>query len=94
MERLFKRRYSLVCVVIHSGLMNGIRMKSYMNESGWKSGMLLKVTRDIKKYNAGIVPSKPGKKPCVLYITMENGIFLSNSDLMKVSDKIVKERHQ
>lgn len=51
------------------------RLYTFMGlAGGWKSGMLLKVTRDIKKYNAGIVPSKPGKKPCVLYITMENGI--------------------
>lgn len=41
---------------------------------GFKSGLLLKVTRDIKKYNKGITGSKPGKRPTVLLLTMENSV--------------------
>ena len=45
-----------------------------MNISGWKSGLLLKACRDIKLYNPNIQVKKPGKKPCVLLITMENSV--------------------
>ena len=41
---------------------------------GFKSGMLLKVMRDAKKYNSNIQVKKPGKKPCILLITMENDV--------------------
>ena len=40
---------------------------------GFKSGLLLKIARDIKKYNKGIV-CKPGKRPTVLLLTMENSV--------------------
>jgi len=42
--------------------------------AGFKSGILLKTAIDIKKYNKGIKVKKPGKKPCVLLVTMENTI--------------------
>lgn len=41
---------------------------------GFKSGMLLKILRDTKRYNGDIQVKKPGKKPCVLLITMENDV--------------------
>lgn len=41
---------------------------------GFKSGLLLKILRDTKKYNGNIQVKKPGKKPCVLLITMENDV--------------------
>ena len=41
---------------------------------GGKSSVLLKVARDIRKYNQGLVSDKCGKRPCVLYLTMENNI--------------------
>lgn len=42
--------------------------------AGYKSMILIKAARDIKKYNAHVQCKKPGKKPCVLLITMENNI--------------------
>lgn len=42
--------------------------------AGFKSGLLLKVTRDIKKYNKGVSGAKPGKRPTVLLVTMENSV--------------------
>ena len=41
---------------------------------GFKSGLLLKTVRDIKKYNKGVTSSKPGKRPTVLLVTMENSV--------------------
>lgn len=40
---------------------------------GFKSGFLLKIARDIKKYNKGIT-CKPGKRPTVMLLTMENSV--------------------
>lgn len=40
---------------------------------GFKSGILLKLARDIKKYNKG-VSTKTGKRPAILFVTMENTI--------------------
>ena len=45
-----------------------------MNISGFKSGILLKTARDIKKYNKGMKTKKPGKRPCVLFLTLENSV--------------------
>ena len=42
--------------------------------AGYKSMILIKAARDIKKYNPHVQCKKPGKKPCVLLITMENNI--------------------
>lgn len=42
--------------------------------AGFKSGLLLKIMRDIKKYNAGLQSEKPGKTPTVLMVTMENSV--------------------
>jgi len=41
---------------------------------GFKSGLLLKIVRDIKKYNKGVSGAKPGKRPTVLLVTMENSV--------------------
>ena len=41
---------------------------------GGKSSILLKTALDIKKYNAGVIPSKPGYTPTILLITMENDV--------------------
>lgn len=41
---------------------------------GGKSSVLLKTALDIKKYNAGVIPSKPGYTPTILLITMENDV--------------------
>lgn len=35
---------------------------------------MLKIARDIKKYNKGITGGKPGKRPTVLLLTMENSV--------------------
>lgn len=59
---------------------------------GWKSGMLLKVVRDAKLYNADIQVKKPGKQPCVLLITMENEVVETVERLfnMSVSDNNIR----
>lgn len=42
---------------------------------GFKSAMLLKIVLDTVKYNCKTYrPKKEGMKPCVLYLTMENGL--------------------
>lgn len=52
------------------------RVYCYMGlPAGFKSGILLKTVRDAKKYNKGaLVSRKPGKRPCVLMVTMENTV--------------------
>ena len=51
------------------------RLYMYMGlPAGFKSGILLKTARDIKKYNKGIKTKKVGKRPCVLLVTMENSV--------------------
>ena len=45
-----------------------------MNNTGFKSGILLKTARDIKKYNKGVPTKKVGKRKAVLIITMENSV--------------------
>lgn len=40
----------------------------------YKSAMLLKILRDTKKFNKGLVAKKPGKRPTALLITMENSV--------------------
>jgi replicative DNA helicase len=53
----------------------GKRLYVYMGlPAGFKSGILLKSAIDIKKYNMNIQPKKPGKRPAVLLITMENSV--------------------
>lgn len=61
---------------------------------GWKSGMLLKVLRDTKKYNQGIQVKKPGKRPCALMITMENDIAETVERLfnMTISDENIRNK--
>lgn len=52
----------------------GGRLYTYMAlPANFKSGILLKAARDIKKYNAGL-KTKSGKQPTVLMITCENDI--------------------
>ncbi len=52
------------------------RVYCYMGlPAGFKSGILLKTVRDAKKYNKGVLTTrKPGKRPCILLITMENTV--------------------
>lgn len=80
---------------ILGGGYHGGRLYTYMAlPANFKSGILLKAARDIKKYNAGI-KVKSGKQPTILMITCENDIdetlerlFLmtsSNTDLSKYS---------
>lgn len=52
----------------------GGRLYTYMAlPANFKSGILLKAARDIKKYNKGI-KTKSGKQPTVLLITCENDV--------------------
>lgn len=44
--------------------------------AGFKSGILLKTARDIKKYGRDIPTKKPGKRKTVLIVTMENTVNL------------------
>lgn len=61
--------------ILSPGFISG-RLYIFMGlPGGWKSGMLLKIVRDVKKYNANIQVKKPGKRPCVLLVTMENDII-------------------
>lgn len=58
--------------LLSPGYMDG-RLYTYAGLPGsYKSGILLKSTLDIRKYNPGYRPKTPGMKPCVLYVTMEN----------------------
>jgi len=51
------------------------RLYMYMGlPAGFKSGILLKTARDIKKFNKGVMTKKAGKSPCVLLVTMENSV--------------------
>lgn len=60
--------------ILSPGFISG-RLYCFMGlPGGFKSGTLLKVVRDIKKYNAGYSPRKPGKTPTVLLVTMENKV--------------------
>lgn len=59
--------------ILSPGYMGG-RLYIYLGlPAGYKSMMLIKTVRDIKKYNASI-KCREGMKPCVLFVTMENGI--------------------
>lgn len=51
------------------------RLYIYMGlPAGFKSGILLKSVRDIKKYNKDIPTKKAGKRKTVLLVTMENTV--------------------
>lgn len=60
--------------ILSPAFMGGRTYVFMATAGGGKSALLLKIFRDIKKYNKGIVGDKPGKRPCVLLITMENEI--------------------
>lgn len=53
--------------------------------AGFKSGILLKCARDIKKYNKGVPSKKAGKRKTVLLVTMENTIEESIERLFNMS---------
>jgi len=73
-SRLLKTGIQKLNQILAPAFMGG-RLYIFMGlPGGWKSGMLLKTMRDIRKYNNGIQVKKPGKKPCVLMITMENSV--------------------
>ena len=58
--------------LLSPGYMNG-RLYVYVGPpASFKSGILLKSTLDIRKYNPNFQTKTPGMRPCVLYITMEN----------------------
>lgn len=60
--------------ILAPGFMSG-RLYIFMGlPGGFKSGILLKTMRDIRKYNKEIQVKKPGKRPCVLMVTMENSV--------------------
>lgn len=61
--------------ILAPGYLSG-RVYCYMGlPAGFKSGILLKTAIDARKYNKGLVRSrKPGKRPCVLLVTMENTV--------------------
>lgn len=61
--------------ILAPGYLSG-RLYCYMGlPAGFKSGILLKSALDAKKYNKGLLKSsKPGKRPCILFITMENTV--------------------
>ena len=59
--------------LLSPGLIGGRTYIFLGTPGGFKSGMLLKIARDIKKYNKG-VDAKPGKRPTVLLLTMENSV--------------------
>lgn len=59
--------------LLSPGYMNG-RIYIYLGlPASFKSGILLKAALDIRKYNPDFKTKTPGMKPCVLYVTMENG---------------------
>lgn len=78
---------------ILGGGYHGGRLYTYMAlPANFKSGILLKAARDIKKYNAG-VKVKSGKQPTILMITCENDIdetlerlFLMTSSNIELSN--------
>ena len=58
--------------LLSPGYMNG-RLYVYVGPpASFKSGILIKSTLDIRKYNPNYQTKTPGMRPCVLYITMEN----------------------
>lgn len=70
--RILKTGIRRLNTLLSPGYMNG-RLYTYLGlPASYKSGILLKSTIDIRKYNPGYQPKTPGMKPCVLYITMEN----------------------
>ena len=84
---------------ILSGGYHSKRLYMYMAlPANFKSGILLKSARDIKKYNKG-VKTRTGKRPAVLLITMENDVtetverlfsmVASNDDIRKFTPKQV-----
>lgn len=59
--------------LLSPGYMNG-RIYIYLGlPASFKSGILLKTALDIRKHNPDFKTKTPGLKPCVLYVTMENG---------------------
>lgn len=60
--------------ILSPGFLSG-RLYVFLALPGiYKSAMLLKILRDTKKFNKGLVAKKPGKRPTALLITMENSV--------------------
>lgn len=58
--------------LLSPGYMNGREYVYVGPPASFKSGILMKSTLDIRKYNPNFQNKTPGMRPCVLYITMEN----------------------
>lgn len=73
-SRILKTGIQLLNQILAPGYLSK-RLYIYMGlPAGFKSGILLKSALDIKKYNKGIRVRKPGKRPVVTVITMENTV--------------------
>jgi hypothetical protein len=73
-SRILKTGIQKLNQILAPGYMSK-RLYMYLGlPAGFKSGILLKTAVDIKKYNKGIKTKKPGKRPCVLLVTMENSV--------------------
>jgi len=73
-SRILKVGIKMWNQILAPGYISG-RVYMYLGlPGGFKSGILLKTVRDIKKYNKGIQTKKPGKRPCILLITAENSV--------------------
>lgn len=71
-NNVFKTGIRRLNTLLSPGYMNGREYVYLGLPASFKSGILLKSTLDIRKYNPNFETKTPGMKPCVLYITMEN----------------------
>lgn len=69
---VFKTGIRRLNTLLSPGYMNGREYVYIGPPASFKSGILLKSTLDIRKYNPNFQTKTPGMKPCALYITMEN----------------------
>jgi len=73
-SRILKTGIKKLNQILSPGYMSR-RLYIYMGlPAGFKSGILLKTARDIKKYNKGVPTKKAGKRRTIAFITMENSV--------------------
>lgn len=73
-SKILKTGIKLLNQILAPGFMSK-RLYMFMGlPAGFKSGILLKVARDIKLYNKGVPTKKVGKRKTILFITMENEV--------------------